>query len=504
MVGSVPGHLATPSPAVAFLESALILETGATFGDVMASWQRAFFDAVFATERSGKPTHRLVYDERRRGESKTEDLAACALADLATGPDRHRSYAVAADQDQASLILDSVRGFAHRSPMLAGLEVQRMTVRNPVTGSELRVMSSDDRTAYGIRPRRVYFDELSLQTDERLWNAMWSAVGKSPYSQMVAVSMAGWDFASLGWKIRELASSTPTYYFATRENTELAPWLSPANMREQEATLHPADFARFWECRWTEPKGSWITREMYDQAENGKPSLRGDGKSTYAGFVDVGLIHDPTAIAVVSRHDDTVVLDEMRTLQGSKTHPVDLEVVEDEVIELTRRFGVKHWVFEAPQAAASVQRLQTRLPHVTVELRYPSADSMGRLFGGLYRLFANRQLSIFPHDQLRREALSLAVKTTAGRMKVVESSAIHQDHVVALGGAADVVLNMEPEPDAWAAFISDDGSVEIFDRNTVPKKDGWLTDPAAEFLASVEARRVARQKEIDSQNRNRP
>jgi len=29
--------------------------------------------------------HRLVYDERRRGESKTEDCAAAGLADLLTG-----------------------------------------------------------------------------------------------------------------------------------------------------------------------------------------------------------------------------------------------------------------------------------------------------------------------------------------------------------------------------------------------------------------------------------
>src|SRR6266851_1231683 len=172
-------------PARLILEQ-LVLPTGRPYAATVQRWQRDLFEAIFAAKRDGRPRHRLVYDERRRGESKTEDCAAAALADLLTGPPRHRSYAVAADEDQAALILDSVHGFKARSPMLADVRIQRATVRNEATGSELRVLSSDAPTAFGIRPRRVFFDELSLQADERLWTSMWSAIGKSPQSQMVA------------------------------------------------------------------------------------------------------------------------------------------------------------------------------------------------------------------------------------------------------------------------------------------------------------------------------
>src|SRR5205823_2849970 len=160
---------------------------------VMARFQRQFFEAVFSVHKDGRPVHRLVYDERRRGESKTADCAAAALADLLVGPPGHRSYAVAGDQDQAELILDSVRTFKDRSPMLEDVTIQKTTVINRATDSRLRVMSSDDRTAYGIRPRKTWFDELSLQPDSRLWTSMWSSVGKNPRSQLIAVSMAGWD-----------------------------------------------------------------------------------------------------------------------------------------------------------------------------------------------------------------------------------------------------------------------------------------------------------------------
>lgn len=423
----------------------LVLPTGKPYAATAQRFQRAFFEAVFATMRNGRPRHRLVYDERRRGESKTEDCAAVALADLLTGPHRHRSYAVAADLDQAALLLDSVAGFKSRSPILADLEVLRNVVVNPATGSELRVMSSDSPTSYGIRPRKVYFDELSLQPDERLWTSMWTAIGKRADAQMVAVSMAGWDFSSIGWRVRELARTGRAYHFATRHGTKPAPWLSRRAMEEQRATLHPADFARFWECRWTEPKGSWITADMYDAAQRGRPALAGDRRLRYGGFVDVGLVHDPTVVAVCHRETggdgDVIVLDALETFQGSRESNVELEAVEDAVVALAARLGCRRWVFEAPQAVASVQRLKRRMAGASVEARYPTADSMANLFGTLYRLFSNRQLVVFAHERLRKECLSLVTKTVGGRLKVVESSGVHQDHVVALGGAADMLMS---------------------------------------------------------------
>jgi hypothetical protein len=443
-------YLADP---VLLIAEQLVMEDGRPFGDVMASFQRDFFRAVFATTAEGLPAHRLVYDERRRGESKTEDCAAAALADLLTGPPRHKSFAVAGDEDQASLILDSIIGFKARSPMLAELVIQKSIVLNPETGSELRVMSSDAPTAYGIRPRRVFFDELSLQVNERLWTAMWTSVGKNPRSQMVAVSMAGWDFSSLGWRIRELAAKSPRYYFATREGSELAPWLSPEVMDEQRDSLHPADFARFWECRWTEPKGSWITREMYEAAETGHESFTAVPGAAYAIYVDLGLVHDATAIAVCHLEGDpgtgVVVLDRLVTMQGSHTFPVDLEAVEDLVAQLMTQYGCWRVVFEAPQSVASAQRLQKRLPQAHIEARWPTAQVQARLFGNLYHLFSARRVRLFPHEQLKKEALNLVTKTVAGLMKVVDSAAIHQDHVIALGGAAELVVT----PDAYTVSM---------------------------------------------------
>jgi hypothetical protein len=453
-------------PAALVLER-LVLPTGQPYSKSIQDFQREFFRAIFA-HKQGRPEHRLVYDERRRGESKTEDCAAAALGDLLTGPIRSRSFAVAVDADQAALILDSIAGFKSRSPILQDITVLRSVVTNPATNSSLRVLSADAPTAYGIRPRKVFFDELSLQPDDRLWTAMWSSIGKSAEAQMVAVSMAGSNFSGLGWKIREQARQSPAYYFHTRQGSELAPWLSARDLDEQQATLHPSDFARFWLCEWREPRGSWITREMYEQAEVGRAGIKGDGAPRY-GFVDVGLVHDPTAIAIVHKEGDRVVLDALETLQGSRNEPVELEALEELVSEMSKDYGCFEWIFESPQAVASVQRLQSRLRGVRVEARYPTAENQARLWGNLYQLFANHRLVVFPHEQLKKEALSLHTRAQGGRIKVVESSGIvHQDHILAVGGAALLAEDCESSTIAIYDAATDSG----YDRTGF-----WQGDP---------------------------
>jgi hypothetical protein len=107
---------------------------------------------------------------------------------------------------------------------------------------------------------------------------------------------------------------------------------------------------------------------------------------------------------------------------------------------------------------------------------------MARLFGGLYQLFANRRLVIFPHEQLRREALALVVKTVGGRLKVVESSSVHQDHVVALGGAADLIDMQDTGPmvitrQEWSVRSRLDPNLNPYEQISDNPFLSWSLDP---------------------------
>lgn len=411
------------------------------FGNVITDWQLDFFEAVFSRHPDGTPKHRVVYSERRRGESKTEDMAIAALADLLFGPRFSKSYVVATDKDQAAVVRESVERLQACTPLLAKLVVTRSIITNPATGSTVTILAADERTNWGLRARRIFFDELSLQVDAKLWTVMISTLGKSKRAQMVACSMAGHDFASIGWKVRKTALEDPAYFFQSREGTELAPWLSAKDMEEQKVWLLPADFARLWLCRWTEVDGSWITREMYELAEIGEESL-GDKVHRHVIYVDLGLVHDLTAIAVARAEDDgTVILSSLHTMKGTRAEPVNLEAVENLVADLVERFNVRAVTFEAWQAVGSVQRLQKRLPGVKVDALSPTQGTQATLFQTLLTLFATNQLVLFPHEQLRKEALGLLVKLSGGQAKVVGTNAVHQDHVVAVGGAANLLIH---------------------------------------------------------------
>jgi hypothetical protein len=102
------------STALAVL-AGLVLEDGRRWGEAAASWQWADARAV----REG--LKRFAYLTRPRGASKTTDLAGIAIAALVELlPPASRSYAAAADRDQARLLVDAMDGLVSRTPEIRG------------------------------------------------------------------------------------------------------------------------------------------------------------------------------------------------------------------------------------------------------------------------------------------------------------------------------------------------------------------------------------------------
>jgi phage terminase large subunit-like protein len=135
--------------------SGLILEDGRTWGEAAHAWQlgamREFLDP------SAPPHH---FDTRPRGASKTTDAAAAIGLLVDQAPEGSRSYAVAADADQAALLLDALRGFAIRSELFGALKLEARRVTVVDTDARLEVLAADGASAYGLRPWLVVVDEL--------------------------------------------------------------------------------------------------------------------------------------------------------------------------------------------------------------------------------------------------------------------------------------------------------------------------------------------------------
>ncbi len=95
--------------------SGLVLEDGRRWGEVAEPFQWADARAVLDPENE-TPYHFLT---RSRGGSKTADLAGVAIAAMLTQlPAGARLYGLAADRDQGRLLVDSIPGYAARTPEL--------------------------------------------------------------------------------------------------------------------------------------------------------------------------------------------------------------------------------------------------------------------------------------------------------------------------------------------------------------------------------------------------
>lgn len=89
---------------MSFRREAIVIEDGRPFGAVMEPWQAEDFAAL------DDPRHQHAYLERPRGHSKTGDIGTEAVAELVLGRPNAQLFCAAADEDQARLLLDNVRG----------------------------------------------------------------------------------------------------------------------------------------------------------------------------------------------------------------------------------------------------------------------------------------------------------------------------------------------------------------------------------------------------------
>lgn len=126
------------------------------------------------------------FHTRARGYSKTEDLGGVAIgAMLEQLPAASRLYGLAADKDQGRLLVDSIAGFAARTPGLASaLRVDAYRVTAQRSGSTLDVVAADAPGAYGLRPAFLVVDELAqwarTLAPRQLFEATTSAMTKVP------------------------------------------------------------------------------------------------------------------------------------------------------------------------------------------------------------------------------------------------------------------------------------------------------------------------------------
>lgn len=348
-----------------------------------------------------------------------------------------RLYCCAADEDQARLLFDDVAGKFQRNPILQPLvDIQRREIRMSATSSRLTLLNADVASSWGLRPDWIAIDEIVEWQKRGLWDSLWSATGKRPRCRVLCISTAGWDKASLGWEVREIARTEADWYFSARG--QCASWISKDWLAQQRRTLPAHTFARLHEARWVDGVGAFLTAEEVDACFRDWPA--GAGSSPVAIGLDLGLTRDRSVAAVARQVQGLVVVEHLVTWAGRPGAKVELEQVEEEVLALARKLQAPVY-YDPYQGVLLAQRLERQ---GVVMLEYPfTATSRRALFACLLDLIRGRRLRARPHEELRRELLGLEVSETAAGWRVDHKPGRFDDHVVAAALAAQAVAPQE-------------------------------------------------------------
>jgi phage terminase large subunit-like protein len=444
------------------LMAALVLEDGSRWGEVAAPFQ--WSDAQAVLDGGSTPYHFLT---RARGGSKTADLAGMAVAVMLDQlPPRSRLYGLAADRDQGRLLLDSVAGFAERTPVVRGA-VELGTYRATATrsGSSLEILAADAPGAWGLRPAFLIVDELAQWANTRsarsLWEAATSAAAKSASCRMAVLTTAG-DPAHWSRKVLEHALADPLW--RVHEVPGAPPWMDERRLLEQRRRLPVSSYRRLFENEWV------ASEDRLTSVDDLAACVRLDGPlpaiagTDYVIGLDVGLRNDRTVAAVchvehMSRKvpyrdpeagwlqrtehtGTTVVLDRMEVWQGRPESAVLLSEVEEWLAQAARSYGAKV-VYDPFQAVGSMQRLQAR--GVRVEEFTFSSASVGRLASTLHLLLRNRSLALPNDEELLDELANVRLReTTPGVLRMDHDPDRHDDRAIALALSATALLERGP------------------------------------------------------------
>jgi len=422
----------------------LIQPDGYRWGEVAADFQ--WDDAAAFLSPEGPRYH---YLSRPRGGSKTSDLAALALVAMRTLTPGSIGYAVAADREQAARMIAMMWGYIGRMGWERWFgQARAWSVRQNKPRVAIHAISSDSSSSYGLLPAMLVVDEIhqwrSTRTARECWTAIVSAALKVPDCRLAVISTAG-DVPHWTRHIRDHAVADPLW--RANEVPGPVPWIAPEALAEQERLLSARVFQRLHLNAWTEGEDRLVSPGALRECVVLPGPSAAAPEHRYVMGLDIGLTHDRTAAVVMHLESGPaggrVVLDLIRTWQGSPTDPVNLGDVAAWLAEVGERYNRATLVYDPHESAAVVQSLGWR-PGRTQRYVF-SPSSVGSLAQSLYGALRSRRLALYPDDPLLDELSNVRlVETQPNVFRLDHDSERHDDMVIALALAVQHLLARPP------------------------------------------------------------
>lgn len=176
-------------------------------------WQERILRDFYGTvKENGLRQYQYLYLEVPKKNGKSELAAPLGLYHtFADGEMRGEVYVCAADKDNASIVFNVAVSMLEQCPSLckrAHIRRSQRIIEDTVSGTIMKVMSSDAFSKHGYKPSCVIFDELHAQPNRELWDVMTFGAGSSRAQPVwIILTTAGDDpdRTSIGWEVHEKA-----------------------------------------------------------------------------------------------------------------------------------------------------------------------------------------------------------------------------------------------------------------------------------------------------------
>lgn len=371
-----------------FIERFCRLSDGDYYGKPLEvrPWQRELLDGIFAENDNGRLKHRTAYIGLPRKNGKSTLAAALAVHALIAGPPGAEVYSAAGDRTQARIVFREARDMILASPELSSrVTVFQHSLECPRNGGIYRALSADAKLQQGLNPTFVVFDEVHVQPNRQLWDALRLGMGTRPEGQMLGITTAGFDKTTLAGELYEYGRKVetgevddPTFYFRWWEPTDQnADWRDPdvwaqANPAfgdfllsehfDSDARTTPEnEFRRYRLNQWTSTSYAWLPHGAWDAC---RVERRVDPSEPIVLGFDGAWSNDSTALVGCTINDPHLFVLGLWEPDDDLGH-VDMDRIERDVRKALKDYNVRELAFDPARFQDFFSRLESeRVPVV--------------------------------------------------------------------------------------------------------------------------------------------
>lgn len=420
---------------IAFAEHFLRLTKGVKAHEplIFTDWQKWLLRAMLERNDSGRLRYKRALVGLPRKQGKSLLGSALALYGLFAGEAGAEVYSAAGDRQQARIVFEEAKHQIQQSPaLLAECKVYRDAIEVPSTNAIYRVLSADGKLAQGLNPSLVIFDELHVQRNDDLYDALTMGSGARLDPLVVAITTAGYDLESLCGRLYQYGKQVaagdiidPFWGFwwweadADCDINDEKQWkksnpnlalglLDKDDLKVSAQQSSEAAHRRFRLNQWVRAQESWLPMGAWENCNNPTAATINAYDPAWVG-IDMALKHDSIGIVIAQPHDDGKI-----AVQAKIFHPdidgIDIQAIEQHLRSLHNEFNIQEFAYDPAFFQRSAEALyDDGLPMV----EFPqSSQRMIPACGTTYELIVAKKIAHDGSPMFTDQVLSAAQRMT--------------------------------------------------------------------------------------------